>query len=610
MNKPPGLGSRLMLSAMAALGLACLGAQARADDSLGYHPIKPTMANQTIVLNGHDMTLDQFIAISRYGAKIAISPEAKQREADNYGLLLEAPAEGISVYWFTRGAGGGREVIQFEGDPLSDKNKAYLEDKMMRTFSRGGRITGEVADEDLVRGVMVARANTMTFNAPSPQLAQMLTDLINNDITPLMAAKCSVGEGDLCSYSGIEQTMVGAGEAYYHGVKMSSAQALQMAGLKPIQPFAADDNALTSSNGYATALAAFAVADAKQMLEWADIAYAADLDGMNSSISPLSYLVQTDRPIKWLNWDADRIMGMIRGGYLFNADHRIIQDPESMRAGSIRQGSAWQAWGVLYDDVMIQLNSSDHNPAIRAGLSPKDSWDLQTPELMKYYVKGGKNSNGKGGFIFSNANWDPYPLANDMEYLAIALANMDVSIKLRSERFGDDFFTEVPQKDMQDLLKKAGLPTGGFGGGGGGNRGAWQDIQGLINPVTPEGFGGGGHQVEELEAQTTTKGLRLKEVVDDSFAMVAADFNNAARWIAIRKAQDPSRTFGKAVEAALEALHKAVPAQQGRGGEGGMTVLAFMQSTPASTFYPTNLKPVLDDIPRAGGDKATGKKSN
>jgi hypothetical protein len=30
------------------------------------------------------------------------------REA--YGLLLEAPAEGVSVYRFTRGAGAGREV--------------------------------------------------------------------------------------------------------------------------------------------------------------------------------------------------------------------------------------------------------------------------------------------------------------------------------------------------------------------------------------------------------------------------------------------------------------------------------------------------------------------
>ena len=34
---------------------------------------------------------------------------------------------------------------------------------------------------------------------------------------------------------------------------MSAADALAKAGLKPIQPFAADSNALTSSDAYATA---------------------------------------------------------------------------------------------------------------------------------------------------------------------------------------------------------------------------------------------------------------------------------------------------------------------------------------------------------------------
>ena len=58
-----------------------------------YQPINPTMGNQTITLTGKDMTIDQVIAVARYGAKVQISPEAKQREADNYGLLLEAATE-------------------------------------------------------------------------------------------------------------------------------------------------------------------------------------------------------------------------------------------------------------------------------------------------------------------------------------------------------------------------------------------------------------------------------------------------------------------------------------------------------------------------------------
>jgi len=56
-----------------------------------------------------------------------LSPEARHTQADNYGLLLEAAAEGIPVYWFNRGAGDQRETVMFEGDPLSPTNHALIE---------------------------------------------------------------------------------------------------------------------------------------------------------------------------------------------------------------------------------------------------------------------------------------------------------------------------------------------------------------------------------------------------------------------------------------------------------------------------------------------------
>ena len=120
--------------------------------------------------------------------------------------------------------------------------------------------------------------------------------------------------------------------------------------------------------------------DAREALSWADLVYAIDLNGMNSSVSPLSQPVQANRPFKWLNWDAARVLAMLKGSYLFELDEkRIIQDPESLRASSIRQGSAWHAWAQLRDVALIQMNSSDHNPAVRVGASPSDSWELAHP---------------------------------------------------------------------------------------------------------------------------------------------------------------------------------------------------------------------------------------
>jgi histidine ammonia-lyase len=432
----------------------------------------------------------------------------------------------------------------------------------------------------------VVRANAMTFNAPSPQLSQMLIDLLNRRVTPVMQSRGTVGEGDLSVLNNIGATMVGSGDAYYNGTRMPAADALKAAGLTPLQPFAADDNALTSSNAYATARSVFVVADAKQALAWADLTYAIDLNGMNSSVTPLNHLVQSDRPFKWLNWDAERVKEMIKGSYLFEDDKgRIIQDPESMRASSIRQASAWAMWAMLRDDVVTQLNSSDHNPAIRVGISPKDSWDLDTPEMRKYFVKGGPNSRGKHGFIFSNANWDPYPLSNDLEAFTIALANMDVAIMLRTERFGSEFFTGP---GSQDILKSFG---GGFFAGGFGAHETWQHIQAQIVPVPPEGYGGSSG-VEELEAQSLLKAIRAQTAVDDTFRLLALDLQSGARWLDVRKTQDPMRQFGPAPTAVWQAYRKVVPLKTDPGapppapGALGIATLTFLKDTPPGQFSP------------------------
>lgn len=585
----PYSGPRRAAAVLLSIAGASICSAAAADGDLGYRPITPTETGRTITLTGHDLTIDEVIDVARGGAQVRLSAEAKQREADNYGLLLEAPAEGVSVYWFTRGAGAGREIKQFEGDPLSPENKALLEKKMLAYFQRGAAnpMEGpEIADEALVRAVMVVRANAMTFNAPSPQLAQMLIDLLNKRVTPVMQSRGTVGEGDLSVLNNIGATMVGSGEAYYNGTRMPALHALKAAALTPLRPFAADDNALTSSNAYATARAVFVVADAKQALAWADLTYAIDLNGMNSSVTPLNYLVQSDRPFKWLNWDAGRVKEMIKGSYLFGEDEgRIIQDPESLRASSIRQASAWQMWAMLRDDVVTQLNSSDHNPAIRAGLSPEDSWDLDTPEMLKYYVKGGKNSNGKHGFIFSNANWDPYPLSNDLEAFTIALANMDIAVMLRTERFGSEFFTGA---GSQKILN--GLGSGYFGGGFGHHE-TWQHIQAQIMPVPPEGYGGSSG-VEELEAQSLLKAMRAQTAVDDTFRLLAADLLTGTRWLDVRKIQAPKREFGPGPTAAWVALRKVLPlkadpeAPAPSPGSVAMTALNFLKTHPAWSFFP------------------------
>ncbi len=534
--------------------LASLGGPARA-----YTPIVPARdpgRNQTVVLTGHDLTLDELARIAEDGAPVTLSAAARQRSADAYALLLEGARENVPIYWFNRGAGSQREVTVFKGDPLSPENKAFLEHSLLARFQHlglGG--TGaEIENEALSRAVMAVRANTMSYEAASPQLTQMLLDLLNHRITPVMPARGTLGEGDLVVLAAIGGTMVGTGDAYYQGRRMPAADALRQAGLSPLQPFGADDAALISSNAYAVASAGLAVEAARRALDWADIALAIDLEGMNSSITPLSTPVQMARPYPWLNWDAARVMRLVRGSYLFEQDpHRIIQDPESLRASSVRQGSAWQSWGALRDAVVLAMNSSDHNPATRVGVSPGDSWELSTPQMMQYYVHGSAADHGLHGYIVSDANWDPYPLANEVEAFTIALANMDVAVTQRFYRFENPFFTVVRPAEVMTPEQMKGR----FGFRGGYLAAdLFQDVQGLINPVPPEGDAIVA-TVEDLQAQTRLKTSRAAQAVDDTMQLLALDLESGCDWVALRHVQDPRRGFGAGTLAACAAVDGA-----------------------------------------------------
>jgi len=580
-RRTPNLAARRLSVGLCMI--VCAGVAPPAPAQTSYTPIVPTLSARTVTLDGRDLTIDEIVMVARHGAKVELSADARRREADNYGLLLEASAEGIPVYWFNRGAGDQRETVLFDGDPLSAANRVLIEKRQSARFRGGAQVgTGpQVSEEEIVRAMMVVRANAMVYNAPSPPLAQMLLDLLNRRVTPVVQSRGSLGEGDLAQLANVGAAMVGAGDVYYQGVRMPAALALKRAGLVPIQPFAADDNALTSSNAYATGQAALLVNDAREALEWADVIYAIDLNGMNSSITPLSAVVQRDRPEKWLNWHAARMLELLRGSYLFDSDaQRIIQDPESLRASSIRQASTWEAWSVLRDAVLLQANSSDHNPAVNAGLGPEDSWELATPQMMKFYVRGGPHSHGQHGYIVSNANWDPYPLANDIEAFTIALANMDIAVMLRIERFNNPFFTGASAREVLH-----GMGEGFYGYA---PVDLQQEVQCLMNPVAP--FGAAiVATVEDLEAQTRIKVQHARAAVATTFDLLGFDLLQGSLWLDVRSTQDSKRQFGTASTAAWTAFRRVVPLAppfEETGPASAPTRAAdFLRTTAATSFY-------------------------
>jgi histidine ammonia-lyase len=544
-----------------ALGFLCACAVHSAAASEAYRPITATLANRTITLTGHDLTIEQVVDIARHGAKVTISEEAMQRAADSFGLMLEAQHEGIAVYRFNRLAGSGREIATMSGDPDSAENTAKL---AARHEARSGTIGqgpfagfGEdLPDEDIGRAMLAVNANIVTYEAASPGYIKGIVDLLNYGVTPAVHWRGAIGESDFVP---VAATLTGRGFAYFKGLRMPAAEALATAGLKPIH-LEGNDEALGTTSALSAGFAALLVNDAGELIEWHDLLWAMDLEGMNGNVGPLSMPVQSTRPFPWANFAALRVLDMLRGSYLFDDEYRILQDAESVRATVWRDGGVWAAWARLRDSTLIQMNSTDHNPTVRPDISPQDSWELATPQLMKFFVKGGRYSHGKHGYILSNSDWDPYPLVDDVESFPVALVNLMVVVVQRMHRFEDPFFTVT---DAAQVLKTHPGPEGASGTGGGGGGGMiadalWQELKPLANPVPPDGVAAD-KGVGDLDAVPMLKLMRMRQALDVSRDILGQGLLNAAFWMDIRKLENPERTFGPGPTTVWVNFRKIIP---------------------------------------------------
>jgi histidine ammonia-lyase len=546
-----GIVRRRNIVVTAALLTALALGQARA--AAPYRPIMPgvPVTDQAVTLTGHDLTVDQLVAVARYGQMVEVTPEARRHQEDTHALMLEGAAEGMAIAGFNRIGAAGSAVL-FDGDPTAPEIAAALQQRARAAFEGGALPAGavQITEEEVVRALMVVRANTLSYAPASAPVMQMLIDFLNHRITPVVTAPGPSG-GPETALAGVAAAMVGKGDAYYHGIRVTATQALSQAGLTALAPVDADYAALTDTGAYDIGRTALLLADGRRALEWADLIFAMDLAGTNAGLAPLSLPAQANRPFKWIYWDAGRVLDMLKGSYLFDAPVVAAAGesaapapprafPANLTLSPTRQGAAWRAWGALRDATLIALNSSDQSPAIRVGLSPREAAELSTPQMLKYFVKGGKANGGKRGYIVPALNRDPYPMANEIAFFTAALGMLDQAIAQR---------TAAP-------------------------------LPGALPP--PE---------DDLIAVG-----HARQAIDATFGLLALDIAGAARLMDDRAAEDSARSFGIPPAAAWAAYRMAVPAQM--AGDAALAAAwQFLQTSQPGSFYPKASPPPGTDDP-------------
>ncbi|UCD80964.1 MAG: aromatic amino acid lyase, partial [Desulfobacterales bacterium] len=187
------------------------------------------MGTKTIMIGMEGMTLEKLVKIARQGAHVKLTEGSEQRLRETRRLIEKWVEEEKTIYGVTTGFGALSDVV------ISKKDTRRLQENILMSHAAG---VGEPLDEESVRAAMVLRIKDFARGHSGVRLetVQHLIALHNWGVCPVIPAKGSVGaSGDLAPLAHLSLVLIGLGEAFYKGQRMTGRQVLSKCGLKPIQ---------------------------------------------------------------------------------------------------------------------------------------------------------------------------------------------------------------------------------------------------------------------------------------------------------------------------------------------------------------------------------------
>lgn len=316
------------------------------------------LSKEIITLTGSSLTLEDVYKIAVKKVEVQLCPLAMQKVNEARNILVGLLDSNTPIYGLNRGVGANK-------DKRIQQNK-YEQYNRNLILSHNVSI-GSVVSEEIVRATMAIRLNTLLIGCTGIQqeIVKMYQHFLNKQIHPVMFEKGSIGVCDIANLSQIGLSMIGEGDVFYKGERLSALEVLRKEKLTPIQLGPKDGLTIVSSNAYAAGIAALTIKRVFHLLETADIIYALSMEGYKANVSPLDIDVYKVRPFPGQNKSVNNIQKYLEGSYLWSVtDHLSLQDPLSFRSACQVHGSVRDALKYVADYLHLQVNSSDDNPTL------------------------------------------------------------------------------------------------------------------------------------------------------------------------------------------------------------------------------------------------------
>lgn len=338
-----------------------------------------------------DIQLNDLLAYRKHHPKITIS-EASMKNIEKCRQWLNDQLEGNTepIYGINTGFGSLCNI------KIEHKDIEKLQENLIISHACG---VGDEVPEEIVRFMLLLKIQNLSYghSAAQTQTVQLMADLLNHDIIPLVYEQGSLGaSGDLAPLAHLCLPLLGMGEVRYHGKIMQSSDALKMAGLKPVKLESKEGLALLNGTQFMLAYGAYVSLETQKLLNWADAIGALSLDAFLGLPGPFNLLVHELRPHPGQIHTAKHVLDILQGSQLIDSKKEHVQDPYSFRCIPQVHGASRDAVDYVIRVIETEMNSVTDNPT----LFPDDD------------------------FIVSAGNFHGQPLALALDFMGIALAEL------------------------------------------------------------------------------------------------------------------------------------------------------------------------------------------
>ncbi len=380
----------------------------------------------SLTLTGQSLALADVVRVARDPrATLAIDPAAHARLAQSRALVERAIARGGAIYGINTGFGKLANV-RVPADQLDQ-----LQVNLIRSHAAG---VGDPLPPDVVRAAMLLRANVLLrpTSGVRPALVEALVALFNAGIIPLVPEQGSVGaSGDLAPLSHIAMALIGEGEVLTAAGPSGARGVLEAARLTPFRFAPKEGISFINGTQAQTALLSLLVHDAEVLWRTAVGAAALSLEALRGTPTPLDPRIHAARPhegqvrtaalMRTLLEDSE-----IRESHRDNDDR--VQDAYSLRCTPQVLGAVADAVRFARETALVELNASTDNPLVF-----------------------------ENGDVLSGGNFHGQPVAQALDFLAVALTTLQAIAERRVERLVNP---DLSQGLPAFLTRDPGLSSG------------------------------------------------------------------------------------------------------------------------------------------------------